>query len=517
MDTFQRYVAAQLNEHAQQRFHDLFYKKALTLGLEWFESPRYFHLLQRCSKAMESGSVSNQLAQIQRFVTLTISCTSILWLFAVQSKLLSALLLCCGVGIVMLRISNSQELKQMDDRTDTFRRKAVYIKDLLVGRNAAAEIRIFALGQHFIDSWRERSVKLIMLISSISRRHVVRSIPLSLASAVVHGFIMIYLIREAAQNQITTGTMVAMLFAAHQYLEKIQMISWRVQGISRFFSELIHIPLFLQLEGEEVITAIKEAPERLERIQFRQVCFAYPGQQRHVITNLNLDICPGDRIAIVGENGAGKSTLTKLLLGLYKPTVGKITMNGIDVQELQPQEWRSRFGAVFQAFTRYSFSVKDNIGFGKIDRLGDRNAIIDAAHKSSAHHFIETLPDGYETLLGKEFNGGRDLSGGQWQQIAMARAIFRNAEIVVLDEPAAALDASSELEVYRQWLDRAHDKIVIMISHRLGAARLANKVIYLQEGKAVQIGTHDELIALGGPYADLYHLQAVWYQKQEGS
>lgn len=295
------------------------------------------------------------------------------------------------------------------------------------------------------------------------------------------------------------------------------MISWRVQGISRFFSELIHIPLFLQLEGEEVITAIKEAPERLERIQFRQVCFAYPGQQRHVITNLNLDICPGDRIAIVGENGAGKSTLTKLLLGLYKPTVGKITMNGIDVQELQPQEWRSRFGAVFQAFTRYSFSVKDNIGFGKIDRLGDRNAIIDAAHKSSAHHFIETLPDGYETLLGKEFNGGRDLSGGQWQQIAMARAIFRNAEIVVLDEPAAALDASSELEVYRQWLDRAHDKIVIMISHRLGAARLANKVIYLQEGKAVQIGTHDELIALGGPYADLYHLQAVWYQKQEGS
>jgi ATP-binding cassette subfamily B protein len=231
-----------------------------------------------------------------------------------------------------------------------------------------------------------------------------------------------------------------------------------------------------------------------------------------VLDGIDLAIRPGERIALVGENGAGKSTLVKLLLGLYQPTAGRISADGIDLRSMAPQAWRATVGAVFQDYMRYSMTVRENVGFGRLEKLDDLCAIEDAVRSSSAEETVRALPVGYETLLGKEFEGGQDLSQGQWQKLAIARAYLRDAEILVLDEPASALDALAELEIYRQFVKLAEGKAVLLISHRLGSARLADRILFLQQGRIVQEGTHDELMAAGGPYAELYAMQAEWYR-----
>jgi ABC-type multidrug transport system fused ATPase/permease subunit len=215
----------------------------------------------------------------------------------------------------------------------------------------------------------------------------------------------------------------------------------------------------------------------------------------------------------VGENGAGKTTLARLLLGLYEPTAGRITIGDTDLAEIAPPAWRARVGAVFQDYVRYALTARENIGFGCLEKLDDDAAIRAAARLSSAAAVIESLPDGYETRLGKEFEGGRDLSQGQWQKLAIARAYFRDAELLVLDEPASALDALAEREVYRQFLAVSEGRTVLLISHRLGSARLADRILFLENGRIVQQGTHDALLAAGGPYAALYAMQAEWYRE----
>ena len=302
------------------------------------------------------------------------------------------------------------------------------------------------------------------------------------------------------------------LVTRESYIGRVSDLHWRIRSLQEFAVKLSYLPEFLAL-GQTDRRGGAPAPTSIrEGVELRNVSFTYPSGSAPVLSSIDMEIRPGDTVALVGENGAGKTTLTKILLGLYQPTGGAVTVDGIDLREIDLESWRDRSGAVFQDYMTYAFTARENIGMGRIGEMENTGAIRDAAVRSGAHAVIEALPHCYETLLGREFEGGRDLSKGQWQSLAIARLYLRDAELLVLDEPTSALDALAEVEVYRQFLELSSDKSVLLISHRLGSARLADRVVFLKDGEIVEQGTHDELIQSGGAYSELFTMQAEWYR-----
>jgi ATP-binding cassette subfamily B protein len=247
-------------------------------------------------------------------------------------------------------------------------------------------------------------------------------------------------------------------------------------------------------------------------IRFENVTYRYPGSERDALHEVSLDLRAGETVAIVGENGAGKTTLVKLLARLYDPDSGQVSVDGEDVRELDAGAWRQQIAVIFQDFIEYYLTVAENIGFGHIEALDDRPRIVAAAQRSGAESVIEQLPQDYGTVLGRWFDQGVQLSGGEWQRLALARAFMRDAPILVLDEPTASLDARAEYEVFRRFRDLTRGKIVLLISHRFSTVRMADRIYVLDEGRVAEAGTHDQLIAQGGRYAELFHLQAAGYR-----
>jgi ATP-binding cassette, subfamily B, bacterial len=247
-------------------------------------------------------------------------------------------------------------------------------------------------------------------------------------------------------------------------------------------------------------------------IEFRELGFRYPESDGWALRGVNLIIRPGEKIALVGHNGAGKTTLIKLLSRLYDPTEGSILIDGIDIRDLDPLELQQRIGVIFQDFVRYHLPVRENIGFGQIDAMGDVERIAAAARKSGAQAVVEELPQGYETMLGRWFQDGHELSLGQWQKIALARAFMREAEILVLDEPTASVDARTEYEIFQNFKTLTEGKMAILISHRFSTVRMADRIAVIQEGRIAELGTHEELLRRGGIYAELFGMQAEGYR-----
>jgi ATP-binding cassette, subfamily B, bacterial len=245
-------------------------------------------------------------------------------------------------------------------------------------------------------------------------------------------------------------------------------------------------------------------------IAFEEVWFTYPGSDRPALAGVSFTLGARETVALVGENGAGKTTIVKLLLGLYQPDAGRVMLDGVDVQAIGPSELRATMSAVFQQFVRYPLNVAENVGIGQPERMHDRRRLAAAVAQAGASEIMARLPDGDATLLGPDV-GGVDLSGGQWQRVALARGFFREAQVLVLDEPTAALDPLAELAIFERFADLAAGKTALLISHRLGMARLADRVLVLAQGRLVEQGPHDTLVAAGGEYATLFGAQARWY------
>ncbi|MGH2354247.1 MAG: ABC transporter ATP-binding protein [Chloroflexota bacterium] len=245
-------------------------------------------------------------------------------------------------------------------------------------------------------------------------------------------------------------------------------------------------------------------------IRFEDVWFIYPGSDRPAVAGVSFEIRAGEKVALVGENGAGKTTLVKLLLGLYHPDTGRITFDGVDAREIDPHLLRQAMSAVFQQFVRYQLTFRENVALGQPERAADVARVQAATTNARAHDIVERLPQGYDTLLGPDV-GGVDLSGGQWQRVALARAFCRDAEVLVLDEPTAALDPLAEVAVFERFAELARERTAILISHRLGMARLADRVLVLDQGRLVEAGAHDTLVRAGGVYATMFNAQARWY------
>jgi len=256
-----------------------------------------------------------------------------------------------------------------------------------------------------------------------------------------------------------------------------------------------------------------KGPDPLRGLEFEHVSFAYPGAGENALSDINLQIRRGESVALVGENGSGKTTLIKLLTRLYEPTEGRILLEGLDLREWDVDALRQRIGVIFQDFGRYQFTVGENIGAGDVRHMEDTARQAVAAETGMAAPFIETMPEGYETQLGRWFKGGRELSGGQWQKIALSRAFMRSdADILVLDEPTAAMDAASEAAVFELFRAESHDKMTILISHRFSTVRAADQIVVIHGGRIIERGTHESLLAENGTYAHLFELQAKGYQ-----
>ena len=257
---------------------------------------------------------------------------------------------------------------------------------------------------------------------------------------------------------------------------------------------------------------VSVSPHRYGGIEFRGFGFRYPENDEWVLRDIDLKIRPGEKIALVGHNGAGKTTLIKLLSRLYDPTEGTILIDGIDIRDIDPLALRQKIGVIFQDFVRYHLPARENIGFGQIETADDMEAIIESARKSGAHSMIEGLPEGYETMLGRWFHGGHELSLGQWQRIALARAFMRDAEILVLDEPTASLDAQTEYEIFRHFQELTEGKMAILISHRFSTVRMADRIVVIQDGRITEAGSHQDLVRQEGVYARLFAMQAEGYR-----
>ena len=399
-------------------------------------------------------------------------------------------------------------------KADTLRR-ANYLLGLTLQPEAAKEIRVFGLAdwlvERFQSAWLAGMAELWLARSSLWRTAAWAGLPLATVEIVglslicwdaLHGAVGI-----GALVVYTRGLMMSQMLAALTDID-----AWIDEGAAALppTIELERIAASSAAQTRQAARSADGLPQR--QIRFERVSFQYPGERAPIFADLDLAIAAGRTLAIVGDNGAGKTTLVKLLARLYEPIAGRITVDGIDLADLDTRAWQRRVAAIFQDFVRYELPAKDNVGFGAVERSQDRAALVDAASRANALDVIEGLPQGWDTILSRRFTGGAELSGGQWQRIAMARALFAAASgagILVLDEPTAQLDVRAEAAFYDQFFDLTRGLTTIVISHRFSTVRRADRIVVLDGGRVVEDGTHDTLLAAGGRYAEMFQLQAA--------
>lgn len=384
-----------------------------------------------------------------------------------------------------------------------------YLARLLTERASAKEVRLFGLAPYLLGRWQAYADGLRRRVLAQNDRNRVKLALVEMLPVVGFGLGVVLALFRARAGLISVGMAVATIYAALSLQEQWQGVSGRFSEVWGWYLRAVG-DLTNFLDEAETPRAEGRPLPGPRVVEVRDLTFRYPSAAEPALEGVTFRLEPGEKVALVGENGAGKSTLVHLLLGMYRPTAGTVRHGGRDVSELDPDALWERTGAVFQDFTRYHLTVRDNVGFGQVARLGEDAAIALAAAAGGAAEFVDALPERYDTVLGPTF-GGRDLSSGQWQRLATSRGLMRGADLLVLDEPTAALDPKAEAEVYRRFADQAGGRTAILISHRMGFARLADRILVLKGGHLVEQGTHAELMRLGGEYRHLFAAQARWY------
>ena len=375
-------------------------------------------------------------------------------------------------------------------------------------------MKLFGLGGHLHDRYASLTGQIIVKNIKLTRRRLVWGSVFALISSIGYYASYVFLVWEAFRGRISVGTLTFLTGA-------IAGSSAQLQGVFSLFSHISDQALHLTdlIDFLKVEPRISSRPNAIpaprpirDGFVFRDVSFHYPGSERLILKNLNFRLNPGEHIALVGENGQGKTTLVKLLARLYDPTGGAIYLDGNDLRDYNVEELQKEIGVIFQDFVRYDMLARMNIGVGKIDGVDDDKALWTAAKKSGADSLLSRFPSGLDQMLGRRFEGGVDLSGGEWQKFALARAYLRDAQVLILDEPTAALDAVAESEVFARFADLSRGKMALLISHRFSTVRTSDRIVVLEAGQIYEEGTHDQLVAHGGRYASLFELQAASYR-----
>ena len=499
-DKYTRHVSIQVMKHAS------------SLDLLAYEDPVFYDRLERAR--VQATDRLGMIQSIGRLVQQVITAASL----SVSILLFSPwLLLLLVVGILPAFLGESHFAflgYAKNFRQTPARRELDYLRLLGGSREAAKELKLFRLKDFLVDRFTYLSDQIYDENVSLARRRLIAGSFLSMIGTAGYYAAYVYVIWRTVAGSLTIGTLTFLTGAIMQASTNIQQIFSTLSSIADQALFLTDLLAFFEMKP-----TIRSKPNALpaprpikQGFEFRNVSFHYPGNSRLVLNGLNFHLHVGERVALIGENGEGKTTLVKLMTRLYDPIEGQVLLDGIDLREYDLDGLYREIGVIFQDFMRYEMTARKNIAVGQIDAVNNLELLKRAAGKSMANEVIERLPLDYEQMLGRRFESGVDLSGGEWQKVALARAYLRDAQVLILDEPTAALDARSEFEVFQRFAELTTGKTALFISHRFSTVRMADRIVVLENGKVAEDGNHEELSRLGGRYAEMFEMQAASYR-----
>ncbi len=508
-----------LQELVSNRVRLMVMEKANTLDLSFFENPEFYDKLRQAQEQASFRPVS-MVSQTFDLVRTLLTFLSMIFLLVQLEWWIAAVALLVPIPAFIADSRYGWMGYQRVRRQSPERRQMSYFESVMTTDTYNKEVKLFNLGDFFVSRFRVLSEKFYKENKGIlTRRYIINFLWVSLSTA-SNALIYLFVALQAVAGRITLGDLTLFTQAASQVSGSFQGL---LSGISNTYENNLFVgTLFEFLEYEPkifsptnphpIVAADSTSVVRGLSIEFRNVTFTYPGKKEAALHNVSFKVAAGEAVALVGRNGAGKTTIVKLLNRLYDPDDGEILVNGLNVKEYDLTELRAQVGVIFQDYVTYFMSAQSNIGVGQLSQIENHELVQAAAAKSGASSVIEKLPNGYETMLGRWFNEGTQLSGGEWQKIALARAFIRDARILVLDEPTSSLDARAEYEVFARFRELTEGKTAIFISHRFSTVRLADRIVVIEEGELKEEGSHLELMALDGRYAELFNLQADAYR-----
>jgi ATP-binding cassette subfamily B protein len=499
-DKYTRHVSVLVLKHAAQ------------LDLAAYEDPVFYDRLERARvQATDRLGMIQSIGRLVQQVITTVSLSISIMLFSPWLLLM----LVAGVIPAFLGESHFAFLGYAKNfRQTPIRRQLDYLRVLGGSKEAAKELKLFGLAPFLTERFSRLSNQIYDEDVALARRRLEAGSFLSMIGTAGYYSAYVFVIWRTISGVLSIGELTFLAGAIQQASSNIQQIFSTVSSIADqalFLTDLIAF-----FEMRPAITSKPNAlpaPRPILRgFEFRNVSFRYPGSPRLVLNGLNFHLHPDERVALIGENGEGKTTIVKLLTRLYDPVEGQVLLDGVDLREYNLEDLYREIGVIFQDFMRYEMTARENIAVGRIEQLDDLPLLSQSAQKSMADEVVGRLPRGYEQMLGRRFDGGVDLSGGEWQKVALARAYLRDAQILILDEPTAALDARSEYEVFQRFAELTAGKMALFISHRFSTVRMADRIVVLENGRIAEDGDHEKLTRLGGRYAEMFEMQAASYR-----
>ena len=499
-DKYTRYVSIRVMNHAA------------SLDLIAYEDPVFYDRLERARvQATDRLVMIQQIGRLVQLAITTITLSVTIMLFSPWLMLL----LVAGVVPAFLGESHFAFLGYAKNfRQTPMRRQLDYLRILGGSKEAAKELKLFGLKDFLRERFTRISDQIYGENVSLSRRKLIAGALLSTIGTMGYYSAYVFVIWRTVAGALSIGTLTLLAGAIQQASSSIEQIFSTFAGIGDQALFLTDLLAFFEMKP-----TIRSKPNALPAprpivrgVEFRNVSFSYPGNPRRVLDQINFSLHTNERLALIGENGQGKTTIVKLITRLYDPTEGQILLDGVDLRDYDLEDLHREIGVIFQDFMRYEMTARENIAIGRIDQIDNLDLVKSAAQKSMADLTIGRLSLGYDQMLGRRFERGVDLSGGEWQKVALARAYLRDAQLLILDEPTAALDARSEFEVFHRFAELTAGKMALFISHRFSTVRSADRILVLENGRIAEEGTHDQLASLGGRYAEMFEMQASSYR-----